>query len=289
MRTLIQVCGASRSGTTMLDLMLGNAPNAFSCGEVYAWFRPWRSHHFSSGCRCGQEPCPVWEQIGGVSESHLHRAIFEKFGVDFVVDSSKDLCWLIDSQKWAVGNDVRVFNLLLWKNPISLAYSHFKRGGGVGGWRRNFLSYYVKFLEAGLPFRAINFNDLVSNPQQKLADICRAVDMPYFEGKAKFWEKEHHYLFGSHGTFRQVADKNSSIRATENYPPEFIRYIDTLTAQIAADDEVQRILKALQQADISPNNRFSPQEQMATAPQPYPMWYYGMKARQIYRRYFPVP
>jgi hypothetical protein len=50
-KALILVCGAARSGTTMLDLMLGNSPDVFSYGEIYALFRPFRTHHFfgSSG------------------------------------------------------------------------------------------------------------------------------------------------------------------------------------------------------------------------------------------------
>jgi len=285
--TLVNVCGAARSGTTMLDLMLGNAPDAFSCGEVYTWFRPWRRYHFRLNCRCGQNPCPIWEKIRHVPENQFHAAVVEKLGVNFVIDSSKELCWLIDTQKWAVANGLEVFKLLLWKNPINLAYSHWKRGGGLTGWRYEFISYYSKFFETGLPFRSVYFNNLVSNPQQKLEEICTVVGMPYFDGKERFWEKQHHHLRGSHGTFMQMVNKDSTIRAFETFAPEFEAHIDTLSRRIAEDSQVQQILETLQQAEVSASDSFKAETQGLLARKPYPPWYYARKVRQVFRRYFP--
>jgi hypothetical protein len=209
-------------------------------------------------------------------------------GVDFVIDSSKELCWVIDTQKWAVARGIKVFNLLLWKNPIDLAYSHWKRGRGLTDWRRPFVSYYSKLLETRLPFRSIYFNDLVSDPQRKLAEICAVVGMPYFDGKERFWEKQHHHLFGSHGVYRQVADKDSTIKASETFPPEFKAHLDTLSQQITEDSKVQQILETLQQAEISSSQEFSAEDQEFLIGKPYPLWYYAMKARQVFRRHFPL-
>jgi hypothetical protein len=287
MATLINVCGATRSGTTMLDLMLGNAPDAFSCGEVYAWFRPWQRHHFEFDCRCGQNPCPIWEKIKNIPENQFHSTVFKELGVNFVIDSSKELCWLVDTQEWAVANGITVFKLLLWKNPINLAYSHYKRGGGLTGWYREFVSYYSKFFETGLPFRSVYFNDLVSNPQRKLAETCAAVGMPSFDGKERFWEKQHHHLFGSHSTYKQMAGKNSTIRASETFPSEFEAHIDALSQQIAEDPKVQQILETLQQAEVSSSGGFKAKDQELLARRPYPLWYYARRARQVVRRYFP--
>lgn len=56
MATLINICGATRSGTTVPDLKLGNGRDAFSCGEAHALFRPWLLHHFRANWQCGQVP-----------------------------------------------------------------------------------------------------------------------------------------------------------------------------------------------------------------------------------------
>jgi hypothetical protein len=287
MATLINVCGAARSGTTMLDLMLGNALDAFSCGEVYAWFRPWKVHHFKLECRCGQNPCPVWEGIKNVPESQFHATVFKELDVNFVVDSSKELCWLIDTQEWAVANGIKVFKLLLWKNPIDLAYSRWKRGRGLTGWYREFVSYYSRFFGTGLPFRSVYFDDLVSDPQRKLMEICAVVGMSYFDGKERFWEKQHHHVFGSHGTAKQVTSRESTIRASETYSPEFEEHIEALSRQIAQDSQVQQILETLQRTEVSSTDEFRADEQELVARKPYPLWYYARKARQIVRRHFP--
>lgn len=86
MKTLINVCGTARSGSTMLSLMLGNDSNAFALGEIAAWYRPFRIHHFKISCSCGQDPCPVWQQIQHIDEENFHEKAFEIFGVDFLIE-----------------------------------------------------------------------------------------------------------------------------------------------------------------------------------------------------------
>ena len=76
-KRLVMVCGAARSGTTMLDLMLGNAEDAFSCGEIYALFRPFRTHHFDPECTCGSRDCDTWRQLRAVPEADFHRSVLE--------------------------------------------------------------------------------------------------------------------------------------------------------------------------------------------------------------------
>jgi hypothetical protein len=271
----------------MLDLMLGNADDAFSCGEVYAKYRPWLDYHYEAKCRCGQEPCPVWTRIGSVPEQEFHAACFRNLEIRFVIDSSKEICWLIDSQEWAVTRGIKVINLLVWKNPINLAYSHWKRGGKLMRWRRSFVNYYAKFLESGLPFRSVYFNDLVSDPERKLKQVCAAVGMPYFSGKENFWERQHHYLFGSQGTYEQVMEKRSRIRGSEEFPPDFAEHVEALSRRIARDSKTQSILKRLEEAEISSSRGFQGAEQVFLPSKPRPVWYYAMKARQVARRYFP--
>src|SRR4051812_23621524 len=86
---LVNVCGAQRSGTTMLDLMLGSGDRAFSCGEAYARFRPFEPRHHRIDCACGESPCPVWAQIADLPEEHFHRGVADRLGSRAVIDSSK--------------------------------------------------------------------------------------------------------------------------------------------------------------------------------------------------------
>lgn len=278
MGTLINVCGADRSGTTMLDLMLGNSADAFSCGEVYAWFRPWRKHHFDIDCDCGKKPCPIWSKLKNLPDNKFHATVIDKLQMQFVIDSSKELCWVLDSQVWAIENNFKVVNLIIWKDPISLAFSYWKRKGNLLLWKKKFIRYHKSIIEAKIPFIAVNHNDLSSNPQVKLAEICNAVGMPYFKGKEQFWEKTHHHLFGSAGTRKQVTAGNSVIRASDKFSAEFENHRDFIKKQINSTPAIKRIIDDLRKADVSLQG--STAQIPAFIPsRPYPYWYYVRKMR----------
>lgn len=287
MATLINVCGTARSGSTMLDLMLGNSQKAFSCGEVVAWFRPYRTHHFEINCPCQESACPIWQTLKNVPAKRFHATVAKELDVDFVIDSSKDLGWILDSHHWAASKGLAIVNLVLWKEPVDLAYSYWKRGKGLMAWRRVFVNYYSKLLRLNLPFQAINYNELASNPAEKLEEICARLDMPYFAGKERFWTKQHHHLFGSWGIRRQVEAGQSKFMAKRPFSPDFEVQLPQLKGHIKSDTQVQKIINTLKQADISssPINNITRQNNQLPAIRP--LWYYVRRTRGLYLRYFP--
>ena len=287
MATLIHIYGTARSGSTILDLMLGNSPDAFSCGEVSAWFRPYRKHHFTIDCPCRQNPCPVWERIAHVPESQFYVTVIRELGVSFIVDSSKDLCWLLDAQKWAKAGQIQSVNLLVWKDPIDLVYSYWKRGRGLTVWRKEFIKCYSRFFETDLPFLAVNYNALASNPQGGVRAICAAVGMPYSEGRERFWEKQHHYLFGSLGVRRQVQGRDSAIKARRSFPPDFQAKRGFLEDQIAKDSAVQEIVAVLKHVDVESHPDYTSVSRPMRPKKLSPVWLYGKRMIRLLRRYVP--
>ena len=154
-------------------------------------------------------------------------------------------------------------------------------------WRSQFVEYYRRVMDVGLPILAVNLNDLTKDPGKKVAEICRAVGMPYFDDKEKFWEKEHHHLGGSFGVRKQVEAGRSFILARTIFPPDFERHVSDLRKQIAADVEVQRIIEVLRRVDVSVMARSGAVEQKFTRGRPYPLWYYWQRAKRIGFRYLP--
>lgn len=283
---LINVCGSIYSGTTMIDLMLGNSPEAFSCGEVVARFRPWRTHHFKISCSCGSSPCDVWEKLKDSPESNFHACVLQKLNLNYVIDSSKNLCWLIDSNIWASQQGLTVINLLIWKRPQSIAHSHWKRKKNIQEWEPIFTQYYSRFLQTNLPFISIYYNDFVQNPSSSLKTLCNIIGMPYFPGKELFWKKRHHYLYGSAGVRKQILQGTSTIRSTENFRPEFLKYIDKLNRTIERSNEVQKILKVLDQTSYLKAAPFKGNDSyLESIERPY--WYYLDYPRRLFRRYVP--
>jgi hypothetical protein len=280
-KTIINVCGPSRSGTTMVDLILSNGENAFSCGEVYAWFRPWRTNHFKFKCACGDVNCRYWEELKTLPESEFYKGVFDVHKVDFIIDSSKDEAWLIDSNKWAIDNGYRVINLLLWKDPIDYAFSWFKRGKGLMFWRSQYISYYKRMKQSQLPVYSVNLNEFLSS-SDTLEKVCEMANMRFFNNKSEFWKNQSHHLFGSKGTLNQVKKKyNSNI--SNKFSNAFLIKLDYLNERISKDKKLQEIVEWLNNNDIKNKKDFSCTRQRII----YPLWYFYKKLKQKIRKIIP--
>ena len=283
MKTVINILASPRSGSTLLDAMLGNASDAFSLGEVVFWFRPTRKHNFFIDCTCGSSPCPVWEKIKDVDENSFHEAVFHEFPVNFAIDSSKNLNWLIDMSKW-VPDYIRIINLALWKDPVDLAFSHWKRGDNLKKHYNYFKRYYSRVIKTNIPFVSIRYKDFVQSPREKLQKICRLISMPYFEGKENFWVKGHHILFGSHGVRQQIRAKKSLIYKKEIWPDDFKQLVTQLQRRIGNDTTLLQVLNTLEKYEVDnidslPDCRPDIHRK--------PIWYYYNKLGRWLRRYFP--
>ncbi len=285
-KTLINICGSQRSGSTMLDLILGNDPRAFSCGEVYALYHPWRKHHFQPTCGCGSK-CEYLQEFKKVRPEEFHRTLFEKFGFSWVIDSSKDLNWVIDNQRWIINQKGRVLNLVIWKQPASFCISFLKRGEDRDYWRDQFINYYQRFLETQLPFVSVCYDDFVNQPEGYLQRLCELVCMDYFPSKMNFWEKTHHQLFGSGGTARQVKDGASEIFLQDENSDRFAAQIEEVEKQLGEDRAVNAVISALRANRLSlsgPNGSdlFNTGDSGRKR-----LWYFQHKLHLRFKRYVP--
>ena len=270
----------------MLHLMLGNASDAFACGEAESWFRPEMKHHFRITCPCGDDPCSVWADLRQLSAAEFHAEACRRLNVRYLIDSSKALSWLLDVRRWAGANGPDIFNIFIWKDPIELAHSFWKRGYDRLLWRTEFVKYYGRLSRIGLPLIAVNYGDLVRQPSLKLAEICRAIGMEYFEGKERFWEKTAHHLYGSPSVRRQAEAKESTIQAMVDMSPDFADQARFVEQTLGQDTEMKRLIEFLRRHDVS-NVDAGPRPQRFIPRHPLPPWYYWQRAKQCYRRRFP--
>lgn len=283
MSILVNVMGAGRSGTTMLDLMLGNDSKAFSLGEVHAWFRPYREHHFNIICSCGEKPCPKWEKIMNLTERDFHRKAFDLLNVDYLIDSSKNLNWVIDNNLWLKGSDVNVFNIVLYKDPINYIYSIWKRGNrNIDKIIIQYIKYYKRLSQTNLPYIAIKYEKLVNETDKTLMQICNIIGQEYFEDKKNFWDKQHHHAFGSMGTRKQIEKGNSMIRSKDHFPEEYKTLIPSIKEKLNNNLELKFINKELLEHDII--NQYKDGYNNILKPK----WYYFLKLKEVYKRYFPL-
>lgn len=242
MRTIINVAGLRRSGTTMLHLMLGSGPNGVSCGEIGDWFRLAR---YRSDSELPSDFAPLED----IPPSRFHSEALDYFDADYIVDSTKGLEWVVDVNKWAENQGIRVFNIVIWKNPVDQTYSYWKRGHGESvPWQYTW--YHFRLFRLGVEFFTVSYDELVQKPSKKIHNICKRMGIPYFEGKEKFWRGERSFAGSSEGVRRQVDKGESEIR--KNKPPkEFENVRKKVTKKLKSNRKLQEVIEMLKEKEIS--------------------------------------
>ncbi len=235
-----------------------------------------------SSCGSGHQ----WGSLTGGSAESFYSDAMKQLDVDYVVDSSKDLTWHVAARRFAARSALNTANIYIWKDPLDLAYSYWKRGGGLTFWRSEFMKYYPRITPVGLPLLTVNYSALTRQPAETLADVCRALGMPYFPGKEEFWQKDQHQLFGSLGVRRQPKWSLSSLQTT-SYPPEFAKHTDALRKQIAEDADLQTAIAALVASDVSKAPDGSGPQMPYSEKWVKPPWFYWQHAKLKVRRYRP--
>jgi hypothetical protein len=284
MKTLVNILGTGRCGSTLLDAMLGNDKSSFSCGEVYAWFRPRRQHHKKLSCTSGADPCPVWPSLCQFGQQRLFTGIFNELDVDFVIDSSKALPWVYDQQRW-LPSDIKIFNIAIFKEPIELAFSAWKRGVRPEVVGREYCRYYSRLFSLRMPFAPVSYRELVINPSCKLKRICSLLDMPYWEGKEAFWKRDLHLLFGSLGVAQQIQGRQSRVYTQEEWPPEFHRLVTDLDRQHADDPLLSKIISVLHEREVGNLSEIPTGRAGLTKEPP---WLYWERLCYAFRRIYPA-
>jgi hypothetical protein len=160
----VQIYGISFCGSTMLDLMIGNDPRGkhLSCGEIYALFRNRPSSNRIT---------PFWEDVRKKGKHHLYRTLIKDYGYEVVSDSSKTTHWLLRREAEALTDNIPVHKVVMFKSPEGWVGSMFKRGNEYG--------------------------TLATEPEKTLQHICDTFNLPYFNGKHRYWETKNTQLYGN--------------------------------------------------------------------------------------------
>lgn len=207
-KKVIFVGGTSFSGSTFLDMVLANSKDGFSCGEVNAFFYPYRKHHLNPECGCGDPSCKVWSTVkqGGVKK--LYHTIFELFPeVNIIVDSSKNPTWIRSRSKDLKDAGIAVENVLIWKTPQEFFASCLKRGR-VNGWQRAWINYHRYYFGLIDNWFSLPYQQLVRT-EEALEQLCSQLGISYFKGKEEYWNKTHHTLFGNTSAKIHLYDEKS--------------------------------------------------------------------------------
>jgi hypothetical protein len=246
MKQVIFIGGTAYSGSTSFDMTLANDSRGFSCGEVRFFFHPTEVHHVNPACSCNEPTCAVWPQLKKGGPTHVYLSIFELFPeVEFIVDSSKDPFWIQSQSAHLRQQGVQVHNILIWKDPLEIASSYKKRGQS-NEWERSWMNYHRLYYSLVPGWRSVRYRDFAQN-RETLQIVCNYLQIPYFEGKERYWEKQHHILFGNTSALVHLkTDEKVKEMAILNHPKANRKHSDQPTHRSIYYDPVED--SALQQA-----------------------------------------
>ncbi|MBA2409850.1 MAG: hypothetical protein H0V62_08800 [Gammaproteobacteria bacterium] len=256
MKKVIFVGGSSYSGSTLLDLMLANAPDGFSCGEVSQMFHPYKQHHFNLNCGCGKSDCTLWGNVQKAGINELYATIFKTFSnVNTIVDSSKDPLWIYErsQQLRAAGIDVK--NILIWKTPEEYYYSCAKRGKELR-WENAWINYHSLYFRMVPGWQSVRCADLVAS-DDTLESVSDAVGIEYFSGKRRYWDKVHHTLFGNHSAKLHLYEKGTDAyeRSMGVQIGSFRKLADSANSQVSHQTIVTDRAKLDETVKYTPSKR----------------------------------
>lgn len=226
MKKVIMIAGTERSGSTLLDRMLGHSQHGFSVGEMRALFWPFAPYHMlgERGCFCSDEECTFWSDIKFGGAGSAYHSIFRRMPeIDFIVDSSKLPLWIKDQRRYTENHGYLFLPVIIYKTPLEFAYSKFKRGQLAGAIERWIVTHQELFQVLD-DFTAVRYEGLARDPGSKLQSLCQELGIGYFPGMENFWESDaEHFLFGS-GTVRH---SDHSVYYEAQYDEEKVAYLES--------------------------------------------------------------
>jgi len=238
MKKVILISGENRSGSSLLDLMIGNSNKGFSTGELFRIFRPIKTSEILNI----NEPkiweynvkiIDFWNRIKLKGEENVYDNLFDSFdNIDFIVDSSKNPIWIRNQIKYGKNKSYKLIPIIIYKTPLEFAYSLFKRNQSKY-WKRRWIDRHLILFFILENFITVKYSMLAKNPGNHLELICKNIGIDYFKGKEKFWESnsKKYFLFGS-----------DSLKKSKNhvyYDSQYDKYyLDFVKNHIDSSDEI---------------------------------------------------
>lgn len=207
-KKVIMIGGTSYSGSTLLELMIANDPQGFSCGEVWSLFMPHKIQHYDPTFPMDEEDPEFWTQIRRKGWRNVYDSIFqERPEITFITDNTKRPVWQCLQKKILQARGYQVYNLIIWKTPDELAGSFHKRNRG-SIWTKKWLTYHRQYFSFIKEFRSVKYSDLAKDPST-LESICNYLGIDYFPEKREYWNKNYYTLFGNKRAKVHLFDQSS--------------------------------------------------------------------------------
>ena len=239
---ILYIVGSGRSGSTLLDLLLGSHPEIESGGECYKYARYFSPSSMRPDnkriCTCGMHvhECGYWKAVREVLMRNYGEvnfdletpdadrfiewnrrvidAILDVSGKAMFVDSSKHfhrLRRLVDSGAFEVAA------VHLVRDGRAVAFSGARKGYEVEKmlqeWRHNVGWKAALRSMHGVPYKLVRYEDLTADPDATLKSILDLIDLEFDKSMLRFRDVAHHNLAGN----RMRMAGSSEIRRDDEY------------------------------------------------------------------------
>ena len=206
---VIIILSESRSGSTWLSYVLGSHTNAAHLGE---YFRPFTmpGHIACRLCEAkGKSECEILHGIENVIKEDAHNFAFERFQKKTLIDSSKQLDWVVDfSQESAFQTKV----IHLFRDPRSWYASERRRkthltvSDAMERWLNTNQTISSTLDEHSISYVTAYYEELCIKPEIYFnAGVNEYLKMPFEEAALEYWNFQHHGLGGNGAAFNNLS------------------------------------------------------------------------------------
>ena len=218
-KKIVFVLSPGRSGSSLLDLILGSHSKCTSLGEFWVVNEDIQRDHTCQFCA---DDCSLWEKFENVcSPPRFHEAAFEAFDTHLLIDSSKNETWL-EEARHNTDAEIKVIRLTRRALP-SLGRSKRKAKSlsdfYIQKWvRRNLeLNQYVDTLPKDT-VKWVQYEDLCTDTGAVIEDICRFIGMDYEPAMLEYWKHPHHVIRANGVTLALVRLYHGYLTPDELHP-----------------------------------------------------------------------
>ena len=258
-KKVIFVAGSSYSGSTILNLILGNDIKGNALGEIRALFCPKKAHHHDKINALKKDK--KWQRIFDGGYKNLYKNLFIEYPeIDFWVDSSKDPIWISEQIECLKKRDIPSSVVLIYKSPMQFAQSALKRDQQE--WQRKWLNYHLSFFELIKDYQQISYQNFVDNTDEVLKELFKNLNLNYTSNSKDFWIKKDNFnFFGNNHTNYQAKESNDEIGdriIDDNYKKDYRKIKSSITLDADTKQNIQEQIKGdknFEMLEMKLNNR----------------------------------
>ncbi len=215
MSQVVYIMGSTRTGSTMLDLMLGSHPECFSMGELCLLQKRECGY-------CGKS-CRHWKEYRTkLVKPNYYTTAFTVFKKPVLIDSSKKWRWYKERKKEDV--DIKIIHLI--RNGLDRLKTKKKLEGKIDpktvmAWvNTHSKCEEIRRKNGGI---LVKYEDLNKGA---LEQVCEYLGIRYDFRMKEFWKHEHHGLLGSKTAY-------SLVKSYHNKPDEHGEFAESHGFNIA--------------------------------------------------------